>query len=94
MPNNMSNYNIFNGRSKQVIESYFQKSSENRLAATLSGTWEHLRGDRTSIFLLLTLYIIQGVPLGISGIIPLLLQAKKVTMFQQSVLSASSYPFA
>ena len=37
-----------------------------------------IRGDLNSIMLLMFLYIMQGIPLGLSGSIPMLLQSRKV----------------
>ncbi|XP_053204548.1 acetyl-coenzyme A transporter 1-like [Panonychus citri] len=53
-----------------------------------------LTGDYGSIFILLFLYILQGVPLGLSASIPLILQNYKVTYSQQAVFSLYSWPFS
>ena len=37
-----------------------------------------LKGDRASVALLMCLYILQGIPLGLSASIPYLLQSRKV----------------
>ncbi|WKX97144.1 hypothetical protein Q1695_013086 [Nippostrongylus brasiliensis] len=64
-----------------------------------SGSWfsrtrETLRGDLSSICLLLFLYLLQGVPLGLIGAIPLLLQGKHVSYGQQAVFSFAYWPFS
>lgn len=37
-----------------------------------------LRGDYCNVLVLLFLYVLQGIPLGLAGSIPLILQQKKV----------------
>ena len=37
-----------------------------------------LKGDRASVALLIFLYVLQGIPLGLAGSIPYLLQSRKV----------------
>ncbi|VDP08875.1 unnamed protein product [Heligmosomoides polygyrus] len=64
-----------------------------------SGSWfsrtrETLRGDLSSICLLLFLYLLQGVPLGLIGAIPLLLQGKHVSYGQQAIFSFAYWPFS
>ncbi|XP_053204545.1 acetyl-coenzyme A transporter 1-like [Panonychus citri] len=53
-----------------------------------------LTGDYGSIFILLVLYILQGIPLGLSGSIPLILQNYKVSYSQQAVFSLCTWPFS
>ncbi|KAK6026407.1 Acetyl-coenzyme A transporter 1 family protein, partial [Ostertagia ostertagi] len=59
-----------------------------------SRTRETLRGDISSICLLLFLYLLQGVPLGLIAAIPLLLQSKHVSYGQQAVFSFAYWPFS
>ncbi|EPB79078.1 hypothetical protein ANCCEY_01831 [Ancylostoma ceylanicum] len=64
-----------------------------------SGSWfartrETLRGDISSICLLLFLYLLQGVPLGLIGAIPLLLQGRNVSYGQQAIFSFAYWPFS
>jgi len=54
--------------------------------------WYH--EDRGSIILLFLLYILQGIPLGISGSIPMLLAAKEVGYHDQAVFSFVFWPFS
>lgn len=51
------------------------------------------KNDRNSIAILLFLYILQGIPLGLAGSIPLLL-AKKVGYKQQAVFSFVYWPYS
>ena len=53
-----------------------------------------LTKDRWNIALLLVLYTLQGVPIGLAGSIPMVLQAKKVGYRQQAVFSFVSWPFS
>ena len=53
-----------------------------------------LTGDKASIALLVFLYVLQGVPLGLAGSIPMLLQAKKVSYKQQAMFSFVYWPYS
>ncbi|XP_071805763.1 acetyl-coenzyme A transporter 1-like [Asterias amurensis] len=53
-----------------------------------------LKGDYKSIMLLLLLYVLQGIPLGLAGSIPLVLQSRKVSYSQQAVFSFVYWPFS
>lgn len=45
----------------------------------------NLKGDWLNFFMLLLLYTMQGLPLGLSSAIPILLQSKKDTSYQDQV---------
>ena len=53
-----------------------------------------LTGDKASIALLLFLYVLQGVPLGLAGSIPMLLQGKNVSYKQQAMFSFVYWPYS
>ncbi|BFZ22920.1 hypothetical protein BsWGS_25959 [Bradybaena similaris] len=53
-----------------------------------------IRGDLPCISLLIFLYVLQGIPLGLSGSIPMLLQSRKVSYTDQAVFSLVSWPFS
>lgn len=55
---------------------------------------EKTRHDRGSIALLLLLYILQGIPLGLTGSIPLILQSRHVAYKDQAVFSFAFWPFS
>ncbi|CAJ0587108.1 unnamed protein product, partial [Mesorhabditis spiculigera] len=57
-------------------------------------TRESLRGDFSSILLLLFLYLLQGIPLGLISSIPLILSDKKVTYSDQALFSFAYWPFS
>lgn len=54
----------------------------------------NLKGDYMSIFILLFLYILQGIPLGLAGSLPMILQNRKVSYAQQAMFSFVYWPFS
>ena len=54
---------------------------------------ERIKKDKTSIMLLLLLYILQGIPIGLASSVPILLQTKKIGYRQQALFSLVSWPF-
>lgn len=53
-----------------------------------------LRGDWAAIGLLMLLYTLQGIPMGLSGSVPFLMQAKGISMTEQAKFSVVSWPFS
>ena len=53
-----------------------------------------LQGDYANVAILLFLYTLQGIPLGLSGSIPLVLQARKVSYRAQAMFSFVFWPFS
>ncbi|XP_022174756.1 acetyl-coenzyme A transporter 1-like [Myzus persicae] len=54
-----------------------------------------LKGDWPNIFLLLLLYIMQGIPIGIVTVIPILLQSRQnITYKEQALFSIAGWPFS
>lgn len=53
-----------------------------------------LRGDEKNIAILLFLYLLQGIPLGLCGSIPMLLQNRNVSYRQQAEFSFVQWPFS
>ena len=53
-----------------------------------------LKGDWAAIGLLMLLYTLQGIPMGLSGSVPFLMQAKGISMTEQAKFSVVSWPFA
>ncbi len=53
-----------------------------------------LDGDKYNILLLLFLYVLQGIPLGLAGSMPMVLQNKGITYKQQAVFSFVFWPFS
>ena len=55
---------------------------------------DRLAKDKGSIILLLLLYVLQGIPLGLAGSLPIILQTKKIGYRQQAMFSLVSWPFS
>jgi len=53
-----------------------------------------LEGDYLNIFVLLVLYILQGIPLGLSRTMDLIFQEKHLSYDQQGVFSSVSWPYS
>ncbi|KAG7188580.1 hypothetical protein KM043_008210 [Ampulex compressa] len=53
-----------------------------------------IRGDEKNIAILLFLYLLQGIPLGLCGSIPMLLQNRGVSYRQQAEFSFVQWPFS
>ncbi len=50
--------------------------------------------DKYNIALLMFLYVLQGIPLGLAGAVPYLLQTRKVNYKEQAVFSFVYWPFS
>lgn len=57
-------------------------------------TTSGLQGDYQNIVLLMFLYILQGIPLGLGGSIPMLLQSRSVSYKDQAIFSFVFWPFS
>ncbi|XP_053278464.1 acetyl-coenzyme A transporter 1 [Pleuronectes platessa] len=64
--------------------------SEGRRHAARPG----IRGELGNVSLLLFLYVLQGIPLGLAGSIPLILQGKNVSYKDQAFFSFVFWPFS
>lgn len=53
-----------------------------------------IKGETGNVLLLLFLYVLQGIPLGLAGSIPLILQSKNVTYRDQAFFSFVFWPFS
>ncbi|XP_029372826.1 acetyl-coenzyme A transporter 1 [Echeneis naucrates] len=53
-----------------------------------------IRGELGNVSLLLFLYVLQGIPLGLAGSIPLILQSKNVSYKEQAFFSFVFWPFS
>ncbi|XP_028818241.1 acetyl-coenzyme A transporter 1 [Denticeps clupeoides] len=53
-----------------------------------------IRGELGNIMLLLCLYVLQGIPLGLAGSIPLIMQSKNVSYKDQAYFSFVFWPFS
>lgn len=66
----------------------------NKTATKTKETLSNLRGDYGNIAFLLLLYVLQGVPIGLSSAVPLLLQNRKVSYSEQALFSFVTWPFS
>lgn len=58
------------------------------------GVHRGIRTELGNVLLLLFLYVLQGIPLGLAGSIPLILQSKTVSYKDQAVFSLVFWPFS
>ncbi|XP_041378561.1 acetyl-coenzyme A transporter 1-like [Gigantopelta aegis] len=68
-----------------------QDSSDEQEGAVHDGS---LKGDYANIALLMFLYVLQGIPLGLAGSIPMLLSSRKVSYKEQALFSFVYWPFS
>ena len=52
------------------------------------------RSDKLNLAILLLLYTLQGIPMGLAGSVPMLLQTKMIGYRQQALFSLVSWPFS
>ncbi|KAJ2949050.1 hypothetical protein O0L34_g5991 [Tuta absoluta] len=73
-----------------------QSSDKGRLIENGDGDHEpsNIKGDELNIAVLLFLYTLQGIPLGLAGAIPMLLQNRGITYTQQAEFSFVNWPFS
>lgn len=73
-------------RKKQKNKSNTASLLENGQASGLIHTNSDIKGDGWNILLLLFLYTLQGIPLGLSSAIPMILQNRGVSYKQQVII--------
>lgn len=68
-------------------ESIRSRVDRDEFEGTHKSTLEkpNLNGDRLNFYLLIILYIIQGIPVGLSGALPIILQSKKMVTYEDQV---------
>jgi MFS transporter, PAT family, solute carrier family 33 (acetyl-CoA transportor), member 1 len=54
----------------------------------------NLTGDYRNVAVLLLLYVMQGIPIGITAAIPILLQNRGVSYKDQAAFSFAFYPYS
>ncbi|CAF1180448.1 unnamed protein product [Didymodactylos carnosus] len=74
-----------------MLKRYRPKSSSIDMNLPYKQNW---RSDRSSIFLLLFLYLLQGIPLGMAASIPLIIQTFGASWSQQAIFSFAFWPFS
>lgn len=65
-----------------------------RASSKTKETISNLKGDYGNIAFLLLLYVLQGIPIGLSSAVPLLLQNRKVSYSEQALFSFVTWPFS
>ncbi|XP_026734317.1 acetyl-coenzyme A transporter 1 [Trichoplusia ni] len=60
----------------------------------VEGGHSNIKGDELNIAVLLFLYTLQGIPLGLAGAVPMLLQNRGITYTQQAEFSFVNWPFS
>ena len=56
--------------------------------------WKNLEGDRVHVLILFSLYFLQGIPIGLTFAIPLILSKRNVPYAEQAIFSLSAYSFS
>lgn len=75
----------------EEVESLIRRSdSEDGRSRVRSG----IHGELGNVLLLLFLYVLQGIPLGLAGSIPLILQSQNVSYRDQAFFSFVFWPFS
>ncbi len=77
--------------SRRVV---IEQQQTERARENTSKDKENMHEDRGSIALLLLLYVLQGIPLGLTGSIPLILQSRHVAYKDQAIFSFAFWPFS
>ena len=82
--------------SRRAVVQHEQETDEVDRASSENASKEKgiVQDDRKSIALLLLLYVLQGIPLGLTGSIPLILQTRHVAYKDQAVFSFAFWPFS
>ena len=81
-------YNAVSSNNMDFEKTDIENGDKNRANSS------NLYVDRYNIALLTFLYILQGIPLGLAGSIPYLLQSRKVSYKDQAVFSFVYWPFS
>ncbi|CAG9773849.1 unnamed protein product [Ceutorhynchus assimilis] len=81
-------------RKKQKYRSDTALLLENGQASSTLHLKSDIKGDGWNILLLLFLYTLQGIPLGLSSAIPMILQNRGVSYKQQAEFSFVTWPFS
>jgi hypothetical protein len=77
----------------QLIQKEKSSSSDDELEKKEMPP-QNARKDLHNIALLMFLYLLQGIPLGLSGSLPYILSARKVSYTDQGTFSFAFWPFS
>ena len=81
----------------QLLVTLEVKSPGRMKTNTFSGwrnIWENLEGDRVHVLILFFLYFLQGIPIGLTFAMPLILSNRNVPYAEQAIFSFSAYSFS
>ena len=78
------------GRGRRVSAEEGEEKGKEREESLM----KRLTRDKYNIAILLLLYMLQGVPLGLSASVPMILQAKMIGYRQQAMFSLVTWPFS
>lgn len=70
---------------KSPSKKYNPEMYDNNLPTVPMPETPDLDGDRLNFYLLITLYIIQGFPIGLATAIPMILQSRKMVNYEDQV---------
>lgn len=76
---------------EEVLQPSQETGDVNRPRPSLGRQLAH---DKGNLLLLFFLYVLQGIPLGLAGSVPMVLQAKRIGYRQQAMFSLVSWPFS
>ncbi|CAL1282574.1 unnamed protein product [Larinioides sclopetarius] len=82
-------YDMLETSSHEETVPFINHASEKE--KTDSVTWKN---DKVNIIVLLFLYVLQGIPLGLAGSIPMVLQNRRISYAEQALFSFVNWPFS
>lgn len=93
------NVRVMDGGELSSSEPELEEEAEGLIKGSDSEDRRHrvrpgIRGELGNVMLLLFLYVLQGIPLGLAGSIPLILQSKSVSYKDQAFFSFVFWPFS
>lgn len=77
--------NVMERKRNKTKNAVSSQMENGELISTSSSSFSNIKGDERNIFLLFFLYTLQGIPLGLSAAIPMILQNKGVSYKQQVI---------
>ncbi|RWS09377.1 acetyl-coenzyme A transporter-like protein [Dinothrombium tinctorium] len=86
--------NVSNSTAESGDEHDSMANVDDSKANLLEADINVARNDTLSIMLLMLLYVLQGIPLGLAGALPLILQNRHVSYAQQATFSFVNWPFS
>ena len=69
------------------MSDYEQSRNSSESSFSSGGRYNKSSSERGNIILLLFLYVLQGIPLGLAGSIPMILQNKNISYKEQVIIN-------